>query len=331
MKNKKSFKASILIVILIVITGFTYFGASPLFKQINIYNKAEDAMNHTDVAVSAKNIRCFNMLSSDLDKLDALKSELSEIEGFIGVYKYPDTELVTSINFGKDFSGLIVNNGMMNGNKGFVPYEYNEGLNKLKLLKIQEGEMCEFKAYEAGKEVPVVVTENDYFKLGDKIKLNLNVSNSNEADFPNVEPISVDAVVCGIVKKDVYLPALKNYKFTATKNFSQINDLIWVFTPDLSEYTKLFDYRPEFGQSNAKYYVLYEGGTPTQYQTIINKYGYYDAFETINTLGGSLQFEMNDFEDKNFKFTLAAIFTIYGIAAVCLIKEIIMLFYKKKD
>lgn len=332
MKNKKLFKASTLAVILLLITGLTYCGASPLFKQINNLKKAEIAINNTGDAL-AINIRCFDMLSSDLDKLDNLRSELSEIEGNLGVYKYPDTNLVTTIDYGRDFSENIHSDGTVNGKTGFIPYEYNSGLDKLQLLKIQEGEMFEFKAYKVGEEVPVAVTENDYFKLGDKIKLNLNVSNSNEMAFKNAEPVSVNAVVCGIVKKNVYLPALQQYKFSETKYFSQINELIWIFTPDLSEYTKLFDYQPLLNSGESvKFYTLSDKSVdPAQYSTVINKYGFYNANESMNVFGASLHYEINDLKENNVEFTAFSILTIYFVSAICLIKEIIMIFYKKKD
>lgn len=331
MKSKKSFKAFLLAVVLLLLTGLTVCGALPLVKQIQLYNSAQTAVTYTTNALSG-NIKCFRMKSADLDKMELLKDELSQFDGFLGAYQYPDTELVSTIRYGEGFTQIIENSGMVNGRQGFFPYTYNAGLNQLDLLRLQEGEMFAFRPYAVGEEVPVVVTENDYFQVGDKIKLDLNVTNGNVVQFPNAKPICVDAYVCGIVKKDVCLPALQQDKYSATKHFSKANDLIWVFLPDLSEYTKLFDYQPIITRDGeVAFYALYKNRTPEQFGAVVEKYGAYnDERETMNTLGWALEREMRDFQENRVTVTLGCMCTAYAVAAACLLKEIVMVFYKKK-
>lgn len=331
MKSKKSFKAFQLVVVLLLLTGLTVCGALPLVKQIQLYNSAQTAVTYTTNALRG-NIKCFRMKSTNTEQRTALEYELSQFDGFLGLYPYPDTKLITTIRYGEGFTQIIENSGSVNGRQGFLPYIYNAGLNQLNLLRMQEGEMFAFRPYAVGEEVPVVVTENDYFQVGDKIKLDLNVTNSNIAEFPNAEPICIDAYVCGIAKKDVCLPALQQYTTSATTHFSKVNSLIWVFLPDLSEYTKLFDYQPIITRDNdATYYALFKTKVPEQFGAVVEKYGAYnDEWEAMNTLGWALEREMRDFQENRVTVTLGCMCTAYAVAAACLLKEIVMVFYKKK-
>lgn len=328
MKKKKTFKAVILMVAFILVTAIFFCGFLPLYNRVKVHNDAQTVVNNTGERFFGYSIKAFKLLKTDIDKLDALKTELSKTEGYLGVYKYPDTGLVSSIRFGENYSGYIVNSGSVNGKKGFLAYEYNSGLNDLGLLKVKEGNMFEFKAYKTSETIPVVVTENEYFKVGDKIKLDLNVTNDNYIKFENAEPISVDAVVCGVVEKDVYLPALYQQKFSGVKYFSKLSGLVWVFTPDLSEYTKLFDYQPLIENGEVlRFYALYEGEN-TECQKIINKYGFYDSVESTNTLGWDLQRENLYFEESKIELALPALLGLYFVAIVFFAKSEVKTIYQ---
>lgn len=326
MKNKKTFKLFSLLFAFVFATVISFCGFLPLYNQVKVHNNAQKMLDNTGSRFYTHSIKTFELLKTDIDKLEDLKNELSKTEGYLGIYKYPDTNVVSTVRFGDNYSDCIENSNSINGNKGFLVYEYNEGLNDLELLKVKEGQMFEFKTYKTTETVPVVVTENDYFKIGDKIKLDLNVTNYDDIKFANNEPISVDAVVCGVVEKDVYLPALYQQKFSGIKYFSELNDLVWIFTPDLSEYTKLFDYQPEFDRGESlRFYALYEGGN-SECQKIINKYGFYDVEETTNTLGWDLQREIFSFRESKIEFAMVALSLLYFAVTVFFIKAIVKSF-----
>ncbi|MEG2081333.1 MAG: hypothetical protein RRZ68_07225, partial [Oscillospiraceae bacterium] len=82
---------------------------------------------------------------------------------------------------------------------------------------------------------------------------------------------------------------------------------------------------------SAKFYALYEGGSRDPYVNVINKYGFYSSNETLNVNNVTLQYEIQEYKENNYNLSWVALITLYGISATCLVKEIVMVYYRKKD
>lgn len=329
MKQKKKLKAAALLTLWLLLMCLSFFGISPLVKQLQQNKQVKNAIIRTN-AVLVDNLRCVQLPNEDAAR--ALTDRLSEFEGFLGLYKFSDRELIQTIYYGENFSEYIYSNGSVDGRIGFFPYTYNEGLDKLGLLKLTAGEMFAFRPYAVGEEVPIVVTENEYFKLGDKVRLELNTSNSNITDFPDAEPLFADAVVCGIAEKNVYLPATDQNAVSDLQYFTRINERIQVFLPDLTAYTNAFDYQPVCNRGElTPYYVLFESGMPENIDTLFNEYGYSDIYKSTNTLGWEVEREVFDFDALHMPIAIGCICAADFIATVFIFKEIVMLYYKKRD
>lgn len=328
MKQKRKFKTAVLLILWVLLIGCSFLGISPLFRQIRQNKQATDAIVRSPAA--GVHLRCVHLPKGDAAR--ALTERLSEYEEFLGLYKFPDRELISIIYFGQDFSTYIYNRGSVDGRIGFFPYTYNEGLDRLGLVKLKEGEMFAFRPYTPGEEVPVVVTENEYFQLGDKIRLELNTTNGNDRAFPYAEPLYADAVVCGIAEKDVYLPATDQTAVSDLTYFTQLDGLIQVFLPDLTAYTDAFDYQPACERgAYIRYYALFDSQLPENIEEILGEYGYFDAALSANAVGWAVEREVMDFDALHLPVAIGVVCAADGIATICIVKEIVLLYYKKKD
>lgn len=328
MKQKKKFKITVLLTLWVLLICFSVLGISPLVKQAWQNEQAINAITRS--FASGGRFLCVHLPMEDDAR--AIIESLSKYKGFLGLYKFPDRELISKIYFGQDFSSCIYNQGSAEGSTGFLPYTYNEGLVRLGLVKLKEGEMFEFRPYALGEEVPVVVTENEYFQLGDKIRLELNTINSNSIEFPDAEPLFADAVVCGIAEKNVYLPATNQNAVSDLTYFTQINGLIQVFLPDLTAYTNAFDYQPACERGGyITYYALFDGQLPENYEDILSEYGYFDAALSSNTIGWAVEREVMDFDALYLPVAIGVVCAANSITTIFILKEIALLSRKKKD
>lgn len=330
MKQKKKLKAAVLLTLWLLLMCLSFFGISPLVKQLHQNKQAQNAITRTAAVIPPNKLRCVQLPNEDA--AHALNDRLSELEGFLGLYKFPDRELISTVYYGENFSEYIYNRGSVDGRIGFFPYTYNEGLDKLGLLKLTAGEMFAFRPYAVGEEVPIVVTENEYFKLGDKIRLELNTTNGNIADFPDAEPLFADAVICGIAEKNVYLPATNQNAVSDLQYFTEINEFVGIFLPDLTAYTNTFDYQPMNERSGfTPYYALFESRPPENIDTLFSEYGYPDVYKSSKALGWEVEREVFDFDALHIPLAVGCLCAADFIATLCIFKEIVMLYYKKRD
>ena len=130
MKQKKKLKAAALLTLWLLLMCLSFFGISPLVKQLQQNKQVKNAIIRTS-AVLVDNLRCVQLPNEDAAR--ALTDRLSEFEGFLGLYKFSDRELIQTIYYGENFSEYIYSNGSVDGRIGFFPYTSNEGLDKLGL------------------------------------------------------------------------------------------------------------------------------------------------------------------------------------------------------
>ena len=93
MKQKRKIKTAVLLILWALLIGCSFLGISPLFRQIRQNKQATDAIVRSPAA--GVHLRCVHLPKGDA--ACALTERLSEYEEFLGLYKFPDRELISTI------------------------------------------------------------------------------------------------------------------------------------------------------------------------------------------------------------------------------------------
>lgn len=310
--------------LLLLVSVLMYLGATPLFERLIFLNQAEQPLYHT--ANQMNRIICFEMPKQDpLAAVEKINHLLSTEPEFSGFYLYPDLHVITSVT--RSDSGQTMPSGVWSDSKveDFIPYVFPKNLEFFSFVSIKKGEM--FSTQEDGEPLPIVVTENSSFQIGDQLKLNLNVSNDNEVNYPNAEPLAIDAVVCGIANEQVFLPFV-------TKQYLQ-NDFYEkhyqkpvFFIPPIDDYLAQFDYAPRiYGQSKLKGYLLLNQALSEErhqyYAEKLSGYGVIDYEEWSETFGNTTKSTLLHQKNSLVLYPLLIIGGLYLIFIIFSIKTML--------
>ena len=186
--------------------------------------------------------RCIRVdADEEQQAIEGIEKAFSSDEEFLGVYRYPDVDMVDSIRKG----GQTVIDGM-----DFCTFEYNEAVAKYYAMPILEGSMFEFRDYSADETLPVVVTDDIGLSVGDEIQVVFNV---NTEEYNETPTVSCTGKVCGITQADRYIPFNQqtiHYGFRGSRSV--------VYTPNLDAYRAQYDYVNPYEKTGwIPYYVMF--------------------------------------------------------------------------
>ncbi|MDR1605086.1 MAG: hypothetical protein LBS10_09945 [Gracilibacteraceae bacterium] len=268
MKTRK--ELVIYLVLLLLVFAASFVGMRPLLNSYRFITEWHNKLEQTQLILNG-HVGCIAFSDINLaEKMDLVRDELGESENFLGLYPYPDLDL---------FHEVYQDDRLIESK--FIPFEYNSGLDALGLVKIKEGELFQFKDYTAEDELPVVVTENAPFNVGDRLTLHRGPSIYSGVAYDTIQQ---DAVVVGIAYNNIALPfSIEGY---AREYHKEMAEAYTIYLPEQHGMQR------HIPQINVKAYALFSSQPSLDQYNIVGQYGVWDYMELfMEVLGGDEEIE----------------------------------------
>ncbi|MCQ2405383.1 MAG: zf-HC2 domain-containing protein [Clostridia bacterium] len=239
----------------------------PLYQQQTETQTAIDRFGVTSNAL-ANHAMCAYLPYDDEEKtIAAINETLKDEPHFLGIYSFPQTELFESVQKGDETHYSVAS------------FEYNKALDKVGFLQLTAGEMFVFRTYKIDEAIPIIVSDNTGYKVGDKVTLTIDQSNAKHG---KDEP-QINATVCGIVKNDRRLPFCHQTMDEALGE--PLNDTVYVYTPTIERDDIYAERWTKEHNTWAPYYLVFSSLDEGEYNRIkaeIGNTAYISGDTTMN-------------------------------------------------
>jgi hypothetical protein len=289
------------LILLVVALVLLFVGLRPLISSYSFTTSLEKKIAQTQSTLMY-NTGCISFSGALwLENWDKLREELAEQEGFLGLYLYPDLDILSRIDTATASYQAL---------NEFIPYEYNAGLEALQMLELTQGEMFVFREYLPDEALPVVVSENSPYQVGDKITL---VRDQGSIRGTYYEFSSKEAVVVGIARDNLAVPfVIKSYGSEFYRDTEK------AFILYLPEGHGLRRHQPENDQKVSAYTLFSTWEQRDAGIEIVSRYGVWDDMELVmGALNGTE--ELDYLLRRNVYLQSAVCFALIGAALLVLI------------